>query len=172
MHRGGTVSKLMRELTSPTLQTVRALLMRGAPQRWAVILLASALAARISMSFGAGWLRSILVLWFLFVCPGMAAVRLIEVHHPLERWTLAVAFSLALDSLVALGQLYTHHWSPVTGLDVLVIICALGVLLQARTVLSASFQAARARLAYFRLPVELKHNLPPFSLRRQSRARG
>jgi hypothetical protein len=66
--------------------------------------------------------RSGLVAAFLFLCPGLALVRLLRLEEPLLELTLAIAFSLALAGLVSLTLLYAHLWSPGAGLAILVAI--------------------------------------------------
>jgi uncharacterized membrane protein len=73
-------------------------------------------------------IRHLLSLWFLLVCPGMAYVRLLPIRDSLTQWTLAVALSLAMDTVVAAFMLYTGNWSPDWGLVALIAICLGGVL--------------------------------------------
>jgi hypothetical protein len=60
------------------------------------------------------------MLWFLFVCPGMACVRLLRLGRPLYEWSLAIPLSLALDMLLAEGPLYLGWWSPRASLLALI----------------------------------------------------
>lgn len=63
--------------------------------------------------------RSLLVVWFLAVCPGWALVGLLALA---DRWlelSVAIALSLALDVLVAAGFSYGGAWSPSAVLAVL-----------------------------------------------------
>ena len=46
-------------------------------------------------------LRPALVFGFLFVCPGMAFVRLLHLRNRFTEFMLAVALSLAIDTLVS-----------------------------------------------------------------------
>ncbi len=71
--------------------------------------------------------RPALVIWFLTVCPGMAWVRLLQVRDKMLRWTLAIAISLLLDLLLAMGMLYSSWWSPTWALIILVAIAGVGV---------------------------------------------
>lgn len=73
--------------------------------------------------------RGPIVLVFLFVCPGMAWSRLLSFADPLVEWTLAVAFSLAIDAIVAASMLYGGVWNPGLGLVLIVVISLLGVIL-------------------------------------------
>lgn len=46
-------------------------------------------------------LRILVGAWFLCVCPGLAWVRFLPVHGPIEQGAAAVGLSLALDVVVA-----------------------------------------------------------------------
>lgn len=81
-------------------------------------------------------LRPPLALWFLFVCPGMAFVRLLHIRDRLAEWTLAIALSLAIDSIVAATSLYSGVWSPKWSLILVICVSLIGVLLQAVTLRS------------------------------------
>ncbi|CAA9570966.1 MAG: hypothetical protein AVDCRST_MAG49-3609 [uncultured Thermomicrobiales bacterium] len=74
--------------------------------------------------------RSAVSLWFLIACPGMAVVRLIGVGETAVELTLAVALSLALDTLVAMVMLYAGMWSPEGSLAVLIGVSLVGAGLQ------------------------------------------
>ena len=69
-------------------------------------------------------------LWFLLVCPGMAFVRLLRLSSASSEWTLAIALSLTLSTLVAELMLYTERWSPESTLAILMSLSLVGVLLQ------------------------------------------
>ncbi len=75
-------------------------------------------------------LRPVISLWFLFICPGMAIVRLVGVDEMVVELTLAVAVSLALDTLVPLVMLYAGWWSPKGSLGVLIGVSLAGATLQ------------------------------------------
>lgn len=80
---------------------------------WPALLGASAAgAALVSLADVQAPIRTVLTLWFLLVCPGMACVRLLRLGRPLYEWSLAIALSLALDMLVAEAPLYLGWWSP------------------------------------------------------------
>jgi hypothetical protein len=98
---------------------------------WPVTILLSA--AGIGVLAFAGLespIRAVIALWFLFVCPGMAFVRLLRIEDALTELTLAVALSLALDGLVAGTMLYAGMWSPQWGLALLICMSAAGAALQ------------------------------------------
>ena len=69
-------------------------------------------------------------MWFLFVCPGMAVVRLLRLNNAVAEWMLAIALSLALDASVAGLLLYANHWSPGATLFILLDFTLLGVIAQ------------------------------------------
>jgi hypothetical protein len=75
-------------------------------------------------------LRPWLAMWFLLVCPGMALVPLLRLSDRLVEVVLAVALSIALDTLVAGIFLYAGIWSPEATLVALSGISLGGVALQ------------------------------------------
>jgi hypothetical protein len=60
--------------------------------------------------------RPALVIPFLLLAPGMAAVRLLRIPDPTAVFMLAVAVSLVVAGLVAGIMVYTGNWSPTGGL--------------------------------------------------------
>ncbi|MHB8932413.1 MAG: hypothetical protein ACYC6H_02975, partial [Bellilinea sp.] len=70
---------------------------------WAVVLISSSLLIGL-MAFS-NWespVRVWIALWFLVICPGMALQRLMGLRLGIQGWSLAIAFSLALDTLVGI----------------------------------------------------------------------
>jgi uncharacterized membrane protein len=57
-------------------------------------------------------LRAVVVVGFLTVCPGLAAVRLTPLRDPLEQAVYAVALSVSIGVLAALAMLFSGHWEP------------------------------------------------------------
>jgi hypothetical protein len=51
-------------------------------------------------------LRPVVVLWFLLVCPGMALVRPLRLGDSGSELAIAIALSLALDTIVAGSMVY------------------------------------------------------------------
>lgn len=97
---------------------------------WPMILLLSTLA--VCLAAFLDWqspLRLIIALWFMVVCPGMALVRVFGLRLPVSSWTLAIAFSLAIDSTVGIALLYSGNWSWQTGLIILGSITVAGSIL-------------------------------------------
>jgi hypothetical protein len=85
----------------------------------AVLIVSGAGVVLLAVGDVASPLRPLVALWFLLVCPGMAVVRRLGIREPVAQWTLAVAVSLALDTLVAGTMLYSGVWFPKGGLVVL-----------------------------------------------------
>jgi len=75
-------------------------------------------------------LRPILVFGFLLVCPGWAFVRLLPIQDPIQQAILAIALSLAIDTVVAVVLLYSGAWSSSTGLLILIAISIAGSLIR------------------------------------------
>ncbi|MFN8486181.1 MAG: hypothetical protein U0350_01235 [Caldilineaceae bacterium] len=105
------------------------------PWLWPLIITGSAIMVA-SVTFSpvlsnlSATLRLCVTLWFLLICPGMAFVRLLRLPSARSEWTLAIALSLALNTLVAEFMLYTQRWSPESMLALLLSLSLIGVLLQ------------------------------------------
>ena len=68
--------------------------------------------------------RALVVIVFVAICPGYAAVSLLDLGDRLAEATLAVSLSVAIDIGVALVMVYSHLWSPRFGITVLAAITA------------------------------------------------
>ncbi len=89
--------------------------------RWPAALIATAgVASSVVAAGGESLPRTLIVLGFLLVCPGLALLRLAGPFDALATATLAVALSIALDMLLALGLAYSGLWSPAAALVILV----------------------------------------------------
>lgn len=98
---------------------------------WPAVIILSALAAGlVNFVIPGAEGRPIIVMWFLFVCPGMALVRFIQLSEPIVQWTLAIALSFALDAIVAGIQMYAGLWSPPATLGILISFCLLSAVIQ------------------------------------------
>jgi uncharacterized membrane protein len=75
-------------------------------------------------------LRPILIFLFMLVIPGLAFTRLFHFKDLLVEMVLAVALSLVTSTALAELMLFTHTWSPNTGLGVLIELSLLGASLQ------------------------------------------
>jgi uncharacterized membrane protein len=81
--------------------------------RWAalvVVLAAAAMALTLADVHSPA--RAAIVLAFVLVAPGLAIVRPIGMRDPMVELMLAVAVSVALDTLAASAILYAGAWSP------------------------------------------------------------
>ncbi len=96
------------------------------------IMLSAALVGALAVGGAGSPLRPIATLGFLSICPGMAVVRLLRLEDVLTELTLAVAFSIALDSLVAGTMLYAGWWSPEWSLGLLLGASVIGAACQLR----------------------------------------
>jgi len=90
------------------------------------VLAGAALAALVVWGSVTPALRGPVVLAFLLVGPGMALVHLLRLRDPLAEMCLAVALSIALDTLVASAFLYAGAWSPSTILVALIAVAVFG----------------------------------------------
>lgn len=112
----------------------------------AISILSAGATIFVTLVVPASPLRSLVVMWFLCVCPGIAPVRLLRFHEPVVEWTLVVALSFALDALVGGIQLYAGRWSPTLTLEILIALSLAGAIVQLAT----------------------RHSVTTFSERRQS----
>lgn len=98
---------------------------------WISLIVASCLGVALAMvgDIGGAW-RPGLAFWFLLVCPGMAFVPLLPLKDRLTELTLAIALSLALDTLVAEVMALNGLWSAKWGLFALICVTLTGVGLQ------------------------------------------
>jgi hypothetical protein len=101
------------------------------PWLWPVIIIFSAIAtALFTFMFPETPLHPIVVMWFLFICPGMMLVRFLRLNELVVEWVLALALSLALDAIVSGIVLYTAKWSPVAILDIIIGLSLAGAITQ------------------------------------------
>lgn len=105
--------------------------MKHASLLWPITILLSAVAAGlVYFVFTGVAIRPLLVMWFLFVCPGMSVIRLLHLREPVAEWTFALALSFALDSIIAGAQLYAKVWSPPATIAILIAVCLGGAAAQ------------------------------------------
>jgi hypothetical protein len=88
-------------------------------------------------------LRSLLVVWFLLVCPGMALVGLLPIGDGWRALTLALPLSAAIDIIVAGSMLYAGAWSPTWALLALSVLSIAGAALQLGAADRAPAEVAR-----------------------------
>jgi hypothetical protein len=75
-------------------------------------------------------LRTAVVVWFLAVCPGLAAIGLLRLKDPWLEVALVPALSLAIDVIVAGILVYAGLWSAAAAIIILVAISVSGALAQ------------------------------------------
>lgn len=106
---------------------------------WPTIIILSAIAASlVTFIIPDTPLRPIVVMWFLFICPGMALVRFFRLNQPIVEWILALALSFAIDALLAGIQLYTGRWSPTATLEIVIGLSLGGAFMKLRTMHSTT----------------------------------
>jgi hypothetical protein len=98
---------------------------------WALISLFSALAASLAMllPLSIPW-RPLITFWFLLFCPGMAVIPFFHFKDRLTELVLALAFSIVLDTSVALLMVMAKIWSPFWGLTLIISLSALAAFAQ------------------------------------------
>lgn len=98
---------------------------------WPAIIVASAASAGALVATQAHTpLRPLATIWFLFLCPGMALVRLINLRDWVAELMLGIALSVTLTGLVSGTMLYFDAWSPPLSLAILIGISLAGALAQ------------------------------------------
>ena len=90
------------------------------------VLAGAALAALVVWGNVAPALRGPVVLAFLLVGPGMALVHPLRLRDRLAELCLAVALSVALDTVLASAFLYAGDWWPEGTLAALIAVAVLG----------------------------------------------
>ncbi len=86
---------------------------RLCPSLVGAVLLLSALIALLAMLLRVPVpVRAVAIVGFALVCPGFAWVRLLAMEDRLAEWTLGIAASIAIATLVASVQAYAGAWSP------------------------------------------------------------
>jgi len=79
---------------------------------WPAISVASTAAvAAAAATGGSSTVRTLLVVWFLLTCPGMAFVRLVDLDGVFEEASVGIGLSLAINLVVALLLVYVGAWS-------------------------------------------------------------
>jgi hypothetical protein len=113
---------------------------------WPSIIIASAAAAVLAILWGFGPpLQPVITVWFLLFCPGMAFVRLLAIGDRIAELTLAIALSVALDTLVSETMVLARVWSPTWALVIIAGFSIGGAYIQIR---GATDRGARSRVKY------------------------
>jgi uncharacterized membrane protein len=98
---------------------------------WPLVIAVSALAAgTLTLIQAVTPLRAAVGFWFLLVCPGMAYVRLLRVKAVFFEWVLAIALSIAIDTIIAQALLVAGNWSSRLALIVVIAVSLIGVAVQ------------------------------------------
>jgi uncharacterized membrane protein len=88
---------------------------------WSGGMISSAiLVALVAFVFPLAPVRPVLVVPFLLICPGMALIRRFRLAEWWVELILAIAVSVAIDTLLATAMAYAGVWSPRLLLGVLV----------------------------------------------------
>lgn len=74
--------------------------------------------------------RVVLAFGFLLLCPGMAFVPLFKLQKPILEYALALALSIAINTLVSEVLIVSDVWSSDVSLGIVMGISLLGVMLQ------------------------------------------
>ena len=91
--------------------------------RWpAGLVMAAGVVSAVVVAGGQSLPRTLIVVGFLLVCPGLALLRLAGPLDALATVTFAIALSVAIDMLLALGLAYTGLWSPAAAFIALLVI--------------------------------------------------
>jgi len=102
--------------------------------RWVrpIIILASTAALAGAMTAGgASPVRTVLAVWVLAVCPGLAVVGAIGLNDRFLEVGLVLALSVALDVVVSGALTYAVGWAPDAALVILLVFSVAGAALQA-----------------------------------------
>ncbi|MBV9019996.1 MAG: hypothetical protein JOZ71_04715 [Ktedonobacteraceae bacterium] len=103
-----------------------------------MIILSIVAASLVTFVFSGIVVRPFLLMWFLFVCPGMTVVRFFQLNEVVIEWLLAFALSIALDTFIAGILLYAGWWSPIHILVILIGFCLIGAIMQFVVIYSSS----------------------------------
>lgn len=95
--------------------------------RLPLLLLASVGALGVALLAGGGsTTRSVLAIWFLLACPGLALAPLMRLHDALGTVTVAITLSIAIDTIVASALVYCGAWSAVATFAILAAVTVAG----------------------------------------------
>lgn len=115
-------------------QTAGRVILRISWSIWSyptMIMLSTFAAALVTFVFSDIAVRPLLLMWFLFVCPGMTVVHFFQLDEAKMEWILALALSIAIDAFIASILLYAGWWSPEHIFIILISFCFIGALIGA-----------------------------------------
>jgi hypothetical protein len=95
-----------------------------------VILVSTGAMLQAFQGSGASPLRTVLVVWFLAVCPGLAVIGLLRLADPWIQAAATTALSFAIDMLVAAVLSYADLWSPTSAVVILALVSVGGAVAQ------------------------------------------
>ena len=113
-----------------------------------VILLSTGAMLQAVAVGGANPPRTLLVVWFLAVCPGWGIMGVLRLADPWLEVATAIALSFAIDVLVTATLSYGGLWSPTAALLILAVVSVCGAL--AQVWLAASRSNWKAGAAFLR----------------------
>ena len=90
-------------------------------------------------------IQAMVAFWFLLICPGMAFVRLLRIEERLIEVTVAIALSIALDTIVSETMVLTKRWAPEWALFLLICMAVVGAVLQIATLPAREGEAGDVR---------------------------
>lgn len=102
-------------------------------RRWTppLILLLCALALlERAVAHGASPVRTVLIVCFLALAPGLAVIGLLRLSDPWLTAALVPALSLSIDAIVGGILSYAGLWSPAAAIIIIVAISVLGAVAQ------------------------------------------
>jgi hypothetical protein len=95
-----------------------------------VILLSTGAMLQAVAVGGANPPRTLLVVWYLAVCPGWGIMGVLRLADPWLEVATAIALSFAIDVLVIATLSYGGLWSPTAALFILAVVSVCGALAQ------------------------------------------
>ncbi|MCL5256795.1 MAG: DUF1616 domain-containing protein [Chloroflexi bacterium] len=98
---------------------------------WTLVIAASAAAMGIAIYGNMPVpVRLLAAACFLPFCPGMAIVRLLKIEDGVAELAVAIALSIAIETIVAMALVYARLWSPNLVLAIIIGITVAGTVAQ------------------------------------------
>lgn len=95
---------------------------------WPLIVVASSVVMFATVREGGqSSLRTVITVWFFLICPGMPYILSLRLGDGLTEWTLAIALSLAIDTIVSMTILFAGIWDFKLGMIITTAIAWVGV---------------------------------------------